>query len=138
MKPGDIYIEAPRFEVTAESGDPSDAAPLASELRGRQVQIAIDSGACAVMVDQAFEPDPEEDEDIEVPLMLVKDTVADQQRLAVAFYDHPSTRMKTVGITGQLSSHSRLCLVHSTGLGSAGPIVKARLFCDHASLPALH
>ena len=120
MKPGDIYIEAPRFELHMESGNREEAALLAAALRGRQVQCAIDAGACAIIIDQAFEPDDDEDEEeeeIDVPMIIVKDTIAEQQRLAIAFYDHPSTRMKTVGITGQLTIPSAVCVLHSSFLG---------------------
>ncbi|KAL3149615.1 hypothetical protein ABBQ32_002384 [Trebouxia sp. C0010 RCD-2024] len=60
------------------------------------VHEALQRGAAAIIVSEAFEAE----EDLEVPVMLLPDCLDAQQRLAIAFYDNPSTKMTVVGVTG--------------------------------------
>ena len=61
---------------------------------------ALQRGATAIIASEAFEAE----EDLEVPVMLLPDCLNAQQRLAIAFYDNPSTKMTVVGVTGKRSS----------------------------------
>ena len=63
------------------------------------VHEALQRGASAVICSEAFEAE----EDLEVPVMLLPDCLDAQQRLAIAFYDNPSTKMTVVGVTGNFS-----------------------------------
>lgn len=60
------------------------------------VHEALQRGAAAVIAGEVFEAE----EDLEVPVMLLPDCLDAQQRLAIAFYDNPSTKMTVVGVTG--------------------------------------
>lgn len=64
------------------------------------VHEALQRGAAAVIAGEAFEAE----EDIEVPVMLLPDCLDAQQRLAIGFYENPSTKMTVVGVTGKLLS----------------------------------
>ena len=63
------------------------------------VHEALQRGAAAVIASEAFEAE----EDMEVPVMLLPDCLDAQQRLAIAFFDNPSTKMTVVGVTGKHS-----------------------------------
>ena len=61
------------------------------------VHEALQRGAAAVIASEAFEAE----EDMEVPVMLLPDCLDAQQRLAIAYFDNPSTKMTVVGVTGK-------------------------------------
>ena len=61
------------------------------------VHEALQRGASAVIAGDVFEAE----EDLEVPVVLLPDCLDAQQRLAIAFYDNPSTKMTVVGVTGK-------------------------------------
>ena len=61
------------------------------------VHEALQRGAAALIASEAFEAE----EDMEVPVMLLPDCLDAQQRLAIAFFDNPSTKMTVVGVTGK-------------------------------------
>jgi len=61
------------------------------------VHEALQRGTAAVIAGEVFEAE----EDLEVPVMLLPDCLDAQQRLAIAFYDNPSTKMTVVGVTGK-------------------------------------
>lgn len=82
MQQGDLYIH------TAQPGE---------DIWGC-VHEALQRGAAAIIASEAFEAE----EDLEVPVMLLPDCLDAQQRLAIAFYDNPSTKMTVVGVTGKL------------------------------------
>ena len=67
------------------------------------VHEALQRGATAVIASDAFEAE----EDMEVPVMLLPDCLDAQQRLAIAFYDNPSTKMTVVGVTGKHSTEEK-------------------------------
>ena len=114
MKPGDLYINVPCTDpgyldlIDPERKDPDTAGYMPDYLdaTGGLVNFAVEEGAAAVMAGAMFETD----EDIEVPIVVVPDCEDAQQRLAIAFYDNPSARMKMVGITGHLFLNA-LCVV---------------------------
>lgn len=81
------------------------------------VHEALQRGASAVIAGDIFEAE----EDLEVPVMLLPDCLAAQQRLAIAFYDNPSTKMTVVGVTG------KPLIVHVTGWPITCMIHRARL-----------
>jgi len=69
------------------------------------VHEALQRGAAAVIAGEVFEAE----EDLEVPVMLLPDCLDAQQRLAMAFYDNPSTKMTVVGVTGKHGSTCADC-----------------------------
>ena len=69
------------------------------------VHEALQRGAAALIASEAFEAE----EDLEVPVMLLPDCLDAQQRLAIAFYDNPSTKMTVVGVTGK--SHKPVYII---------------------------
>ena len=83
------------------------------------VHEALQRGAAAVIASEGFEAE----EDMEVPVMLLPDCLDAQQRLAIAFFDNPSTKMTVVGVTGKHSckaahrSYGKRTLVHVHGMG---------------------
>ncbi len=60
---------------------------------------AVEAGAVAVIA--AYTP---EDITIDVPMVVIEDTADAASRLAVAFYNDPSSKMTVIGVAGECSS----------------------------------
>ncbi|KAL0055346.1 hypothetical protein WJX82_010861 [Trebouxia sp. C0006] len=76
------------------------------------VHEALQRGASAVIAGDVFEAE----EDLEVPVMLLPDCLDAQQRLAIAFYDNPSTKMTVVGVTGSTGKTTTSWLIRDGDL----------------------
>lgn len=78
-----------------------------------EVAVALAQGAAAIMSGEPFDVVKEEDE--EVPVLLVPDSVKAQQIVGAAFYDKPSLRMNVVAVTGTLLSKEGDVLFYTSG-----------------------
>lgn len=67
-----------------------------SKAKWQRCAQAIERGAVALVSDQEIQGA----EELDVPIIIVPDAEAALHRFAIAFYNNPSTKMLTVGVTG--------------------------------------
>jgi UDP-N-acetylmuramoyl-L-alanyl-D-glutamate--2,6-diaminopimelate ligase len=105
---GDIYYDSRRVEAgglfVAVKGLTTDG--------HRYIGTAVERGAAAVVV--------QDDTDIAGPVVVrVKDSRAALGGLADAFFDHPSMKLKLLGVTGT-NGKTTICYIMETILAAAG------------------
>ncbi|MCX5726486.1 MAG: UDP-N-acetylmuramoyl-L-alanyl-D-glutamate--2,6-diaminopimelate ligase [Candidatus Saganbacteria bacterium] len=95
VKPGNIFVAIPGFVSNGHD----------------YVREAIAKGASACVL--------EVDMQIPVSKMIVKNARAEMARLAAAFYDHPSQKLKVIGVTGT-NGKTTICYILESLLRRAG------------------
>lgn len=100
------------------------------------IGAAIAAGAVAVICEQLPEnPDPA------ASYVVVADTAAAMADMAAAFYDHPSRRLKLVGITGTNGKTTTVTLLYDLfrGLGYKAGLISTVVYrIDEQSIESTH